>query len=89
MTIQSLLEACPVVADGVFIRKLRPVADMQRDERGHWQQVQTFKPVGVALAKATFDSEENARIVAQACNFYAEHLKKDREAALLAEGDAA
>lgn len=74
MYTDDMLKACPLVAVGNFIYKLRPVQELRRDDRGNWRDVEVLKPVGVPLMKATFDSEKVAQWVVEACNYYAEHL---------------
>jgi hypothetical protein len=76
MYTEDMLEACPLVAVGSFIYKLRPINTVRKDVRGNWEWVDVLTPVGVPVVKSTFDSEKVAQWVAEACNFYAEHLKQ-------------
>jgi hypothetical protein len=76
MYTDDMLKACPLVAVGSLIYKLRPVKELKRGDRGGWQEVEVLKPVGVPLVKATFDSEKIAQWVVDACNHHAEHLNK-------------
>lgn len=76
MYTEDMLEACPLVAVGSLIYKLRPVKELKRGDRGDWQEVEGLTHVGVPLIKATFESEKVAQWVVDACNHYAEHLQQ-------------